>query len=857
MKGNELDNRIIWWTWLWISGYFIAIALPEVRIPWFIYVLLLVMAVFVWLLKVRGQRFVLLLLLMCFALSYYHWFDSRNVTHIRMDTSHESAGMEAIDGVSADIKGRISSPIIVDGDHVSFTVTAHKVTLLDDDHENPLIQPMKINESLQVSIRLLEAPEQNRALSWQRGDDIEVKGILQQPAEARNYGGFDYRTYLRQQHIHWLLTLKGLDSVILSESFHWDALQLLRINDHFRNYLAHKLDQLFPESQAGYMKSLLIGLRVDLDPQQFQQFSNLGLTHILAISGMQVAVFCGVILWILRKLRVTKETSIIIVIALLPAYVLFTGSSPSVVRAGLMAMIGLYVARRNGLKDSLKLLCLVGWIMLLWNPYAVLDVGFQLSFAVTYGLIAGVPWMSQLMPRHSKLFNSILSVTFVAQLVSFPLTIYYFNQFSLLSWLANILLVPFITFVVTPLGTAALLLSLFVMEAGRWLAWLTAACNKLTFGLTGVMDGWSWFHQIWASPSLWWIAAYYTFTATTLWCLVRWKAAKQAQREGVYISFIKNSKLIPLPMLFHVMSLLLLLAYAYNPDLWNKDGKVEFIDVGQGDAILIRTPAHLNILVDGGGTLLFRKAGDEWKQRKNPYEVGIKLLAPLLKKRGIHQLDYVIATHEDADHIGGLQAVLEQIPVRRFYFNGTLKPTAGAEKLFKTAIAHHIPLFMGTDLTTISIDKQTKLSFLYPFNAHLHDNIADVTIESTQNKHSLIFLLEMKQSRFLFTGDTEKGSEKALLEKLKGEEVPPIIDVLKVAHHGSKTSTTEQWLDYWRPKEAVISVGEHNTYGHPTEEVLTRLIQHGIDIFRTDKQGEVEITVNNDRIITRTKLSNE
>jgi competence protein ComEC len=87
--------------------------------------------------------------------------------------------------------------------------------------------------------------------------------------------------------------------------------------------------------------------------------------------------------------------------------------------------------------------------------------------------------------------------------------------------------------------------------------------------------------------------------------------------------------------------------------------------------------------------------------------------------------------------------------------------------------------------------------------------------------------------------------------------VPPIIDVLKVAHHGSKTSTTEQWLDYWRPKEAVISVGEHNTYGHPTEEVLTRLIQHGIDIFRTDKQGEVEITVNNDRIITRTKLSNE
>jgi competence protein ComEC len=258
--------------------------------------------------------------------------------------------------------------------------------------------------------------------------------------------------------------------------------------------------------------------------------------------------------------------------------------------------------------------------------------------------------------------------------------------------------------------------------------------------------------------------------------------------------------------------------------------------------------------VDAGGTLLFRKAGDEWKQRKNPYEVGTKLLAPLLKKRGIHQLDYVIATHEDADHIGGLQAVVEQIPVRRFYFNGTLKPTAGAKKLFKTAIAHHIPLFTGTSVNTISIDTQTKLSFLYPFSQPMDENPAELMIEGTQNKHSLVFLLEMKQSRFLFTGDMEKTSEKTLLEKLK-DEVPPIVDVLKIAHHGSKTSTTEQWLDYWRPKEAVISVGAHNSYGHPTEEVLTRLSRHEIIIFRTDRQGEVEMTITDYGIRTRTKLS--
>jgi competence protein ComEC len=847
------NNRLIWWAWIWVSGYCLAIWFPSFEVSILVLGLLALACGILSFLKLRGIRFISLVMLLCISFGYYHWFDQRNVSELQVYSYKD---------VLVEVTGRITSYIVVDGDHVGFTLMTNQVRFLEANLDSTK-EVRKVKESVQVSIRLLEQNEQETAYTWQRGDDIHLSGMLQLPSTARNFGGFNYRQYLRQQHIHWMLTLKGLDSVTSQASFHWNWLQLLRYNDQFRGFLADKLDQLFPDSQAGYMKSLLIGLRVDLDPQQFQQFSNLGLTHILAISGMQVAVFCAVVLWVLRKLRITKETGLLIAIALLPFYVLFTGSSPSVVRAGLMAMIALYAVRRNWLKDALKLLCLVGGLMLVWNPYALLDVSFQLSFAVTYGLIFGVPWVSQLLPQQ-KLINSTLSVTSVAQAVSFPLTIYYFNQFSLLSWLANIILVPFISFVVTPIGSIALILSLVSEPIAQGIAYLAIISNRFTFWLTAEMDSWNGFKLIWASPSIVWIIFYYSLVSLIIWCLVRWKTVRDARLQGVWIRFIQGSRGISLVIWCNLSCFIVLLWFGYQPDVWRTQGQVQFIDVGQGDAILIHTPGNKFILVDGGGTLVFRKQGDDWKQRKNPYEVGKNTLVPLLKKRGVHHLDYVIATHEDADHIGGLQAVLEQIPVDKFIFNGTLKPNAGVEKLFKTALDLQVPLITGNDSLELSIDAVTKIHFLYPFMQNVESegtaspsSFSGLTIENNQNNYSLVFMLEMYNSRLLFTGDMEKSSENILLDYLDGNseiEANPI-DVLKVAHHGSKTSTTEEWLHYWQPKLALISVGEHNTYGHPTKEVLSRLEDHEVEIMRTDEDGEVQMIVTGSGIQTRHKLN--
>jgi competence protein ComEC len=299
-------------------------------------------------------------------------------------------------------------------------------------------------------------------------------------------------------------------------------------------------------------------------------------------------------------------------------------------------------------------------------------------------------------------------------------------------------------------------------------------------------------------------------------------------------------------------SFLSLLYYGYTPDRWDPNGWVEFIDVGQGDAALIRTPKGKHLLVDGGGTLTFRKPGEEWKERHDPFEVGRKTVVPLLKQRGVHQLDAVILSHEDQDHSGGLQAVVEEIPIKQFLFNGTLKPDTKVKTLFQTLLDQNIPIIGVHDNQEFKADAETALRFLYPFADH--KEASDIRIAKQQNNYSLVFLLTMKGHTWLFTGDMEKDAEADILQSRNKPDYHPPVDVLKVAHHGSKTSTTEAWLDFWKPKVAVISVGARNVYGHPSPQVVSRLEEHKTELYRTDIQGAVRMEIGKDGISIRSKL---
>ncbi|MBP1961513.1 DNA internalization-related competence protein ComEC/Rec2 [Paenibacillus aceris] len=838
---------------LWITGYVLALYSD---LPWLTLTtsVLLLAAIFViLLLRLPGRQPLCALLLVGVACGYFEWTDQRNVTALLLPPQQQ----ENPDGIEVTMLGRFSSPVTIDGDRASFTMEAASVRF--QDHAFPLG-----GESVQVSLRLLAQAQQEVASAWRRGDAVTLSGTLRSPSPARNFGGFDYRRYLRLHHTHWLLSAKGVDQAqVEPAAARFGVVQLLRWNDELRGGLSRRMDLIFPAPQAGFMKSMLIGITDDLDPERFQQFSELGLTHILAISGLNVAVFLGVCFWSLRRLKLTKETAMRVCFWLLPFYILLTGASPSIVRAGLMAMVALYAARRGLTKDVLHSMAIVAWIMLLWNPYFLLDVSFQLSFLVTLGLILGVQSVNGLLEAwiSSPLLRNTASITLVSQFVSFPVSIYYFNQFSLLSWLANAILVPVISLAVFPAGLAAVFAGLLYLPAGRGLGWLISLLNEGIFWTTDKLQQLHQFKLIWPSPSFAWIAFYY-LVLVGIYGLWQRLSRGRIDEHPIRLERVQDRWTLNLPMWLSLALgvFLLLLWMGYSPERFERTGLVQFIDVGQGDAILIRTPYGRNLLIDGGGTITFRKAGETWKERKDPYEIGRKMLVPLLKKRGIHQLDLLVLSHEDTDHSGGLQAVIEQIPVKQFLFNGTYNPNAGIEKLFRTAINRQIPLLAGERSDWIQLDAATRLRVLYPFE----ETVRDAEIVQEQNEYSIVLLLEMLGTKWLFTGDIGKESELALLERMKDiaaecepqpcEDASHRLDVLKIAHHGSKYSTSQEWLDYWQPRTAVISVGEGNLYGHPAADVVERLRMSGAQILRTDQMGEVQLEVRKEGIFSRVKI---
>nr|WP_256223609.1 MBL fold metallo-hydrolase [Paenibacillus sp. 1_12] len=236
-------------------------------------------------------------------------------------------------------------------------------------------------------------------------------------------------------------------------------------------------------------------------------------------------------------------------------------------------------------------------------------------------------------------------------------------------------------------------------------------------------------------------------------------------------------------------------------------------------------------------------------------------------------MDYLVITHEDADHIGGLQAVLEQIPVKQLVYNGTIKPGAAVEKLFQTALDKQVKLVKASAGSTLKLDTSTELVVLHPIQDAA---VEELHLEKEQNGQSVVFMMRMDNTRWLFTGDMEQAAETAVAQMTAAKpqdnltaslietnglpfKLPELmqqgtIDVLKVAHHGSKTSTSNNWLQAYKPKMAVISVGASNVYGHPHPTVVERLQQNGIQIVRTDKMGEIQMTVNNGKIKVKTKL---
>ncbi|MCR2803213.1 ComEC/Rec2 family competence protein [Paenibacillus soyae] len=792
---------------------------------------------------------------LCLAAGTRLWADARNVTALQeLAAAAEADGPRA--AYAADALGTIVSAVEIDGDRVTFRMEAHAI-------QAEGVEPLERAERLQVQLRLSEAPELEVAAAWQRGDEVRVAGELSRPAEATNSGGFDYRRYLRSQGIHWLLKAEGAAALDVASpaAKQWSAAAMLGRVDAARAWLGTRLGALYPAEQSGYMQGLILGIREDLDPEQFNAFARLGLTHILAISGLHVAVFMYAFGGLMKLARQPRERILTALMFAVPLYVLLAGASPSVLRAGVMAVLGLIAARLGKLKDGLHLLAAAAVLLLLYNPYYLDSVSFQLSFLVTLGLIVGVPPVRRALPRPRRggWLLDLAAVTLVAQLVSFPVTLYYFNQFHLLSLLANFILVPFISFIVMPAGTAAMLLG-FVWEDGAgWLAGLSVRANEWSFALVDALSKPDGLRIIWATPPLWWVMVWLLLMAALFRFVDRWNAVRRWREEEAAAceeataplsagsdggdDQYRRDRSSHSPYGRHMRAavgyaaaLIILLLYAANPYRFDRSGTVSFLDVGQGDAALIRTPAGKHILIDGGGAISFAKPGEEWRARKDPFDVGAKVVVPLLMRRGVSELDLLVVSHLDSDHIKGLHAVLEQIPVKAIWWNGSMKDSEDAVRLMELALDSGIPLYAPADDDEVELDYATRLKVLWPVRRNGEEAVPS---EEDQNEHSLVVSLSMYGYTILFPGDISSETERLIVEREQsaGGEASPIT-ILKVAHHGSRYSTSEEWLAYLRPLSAVASVSATNTYGHPHPDVISRLGHAGAALWRTDLEGE-------------------
>ncbi|MEJ8547479.1 DNA internalization-related competence protein ComEC/Rec2 [Brevibacillus borstelensis] len=735
---------------------------------------------------------------------YFHFYDGLNQSYLRVPAAPEAL---------IHFRGQIATPVKRDGDSARFFLLVESVGFRKE-----TMQDLPDSERIAFRVKLEKEREALAVEKWLSGDRISGSMRLSLPAPARNPHAFDYERYLRWQGIY--VTGDAEYGELVREAGQTGVMGLFH---HWQTNARERLNQVFGDREiAGYMSSLLLGVTDGVSPDTQEMYANLGISHVLAISGLHVTLVSGMFLWGIERLGVPRKTALICTACMLAGYVLLVGASASAVRAGIMGGIGLLYQSMSRRMDGKELW---GWAliaMLVFNPYQLWHIGFQLSFAVTLGLLIYVPISQACVRFGPPWLSAALGVTFAAQAVSFPFLLYHFHQSHSISWLVNLIAVPILSIVVLPAGYAALLGSLLhpslaVIPSGlasRILEWLHDPLFRLH--QTNVP------FSYWPHPDLWWLIAY---TVHLISIPVLWNLGYHRRRD----------------LLLYAAVFVLLLGLARQPFSGAGEVRITFLDVGQGDSIVVEIGKKKVYLIDAGGTPVYPNRGS-WREKRDPFEVGKDVVAPFLRARGIERIDYVVMTHGDHDHIGGMGALVSRFSIGAVLINGS-SPREEEEKLITRFRERRIPILTGKPGLAWADAPGVEWVWLHP----------DGNGRESGNDASVVLQLTAYGTTVLFTGDLEERGEHELL----AGKLSPRADVLKVGHHGSRTSTSADLLAAIQPKNAVISAGQKNRYGHPSPAVLTRLQEAGAKVFRTDLQGAITLVIRKDSIYWETQISDK
>ncbi|HHW49577.1 MAG TPA: DNA internalization-related competence protein ComEC/Rec2 [Clostridiaceae bacterium] len=646
---------------------------------------------------------------------------------------------------------------------------------------------------------------------YEHGREIRISGKLNLPAGRRNPGGFDYREYLAQSGVSATIFARK-ENVEVGERRKTNVLVSLGL--FLRNRIVSVIDKSLPEQQAGLLNGMLIGSREGLTKEVQQVFSDSGLSHIMAVSGANIAFIVFPLLFLLRKLLHLKRIiANIATILVLIVFVSITGFEPSVLRAAIMAIVILAGQILHRESDALTSISFAALALLLYNPYNLFNIGFQLSFAATISLVLFYKNIKNILsPRFiPKGVTDVLSVTLAAQIGVLPITLYYFNKFSLVSIISNLLVAPVIE-AITILGSIMAIIGQVSIMMSRLIGYVNCAFLSFVLFISKITASLPFAVIRTITPHFLLIVLYYI----AVWFFFWYKPMKNIRIEFKY----------------YILAFAVLTASFCVPMLAPKGLEVVFIDVGQGDSIFVRTHAGTTVLIDGGGN----------SSMESSYNIGDSVVIPFLLDYGVTKLDLVIATHGHDDHIQGLIPVLKDFRVDNFVFPECAEKEEFHE-LLEVSRLRTINVFSLKKGDRIRLDGDT---YFYVLNPNRNFNGEKQSL----NNSSLVLKLHYKNVSMLFTGDIEKEIESKLVQ----DKDDISADILKAAHHGSDTSTTQDFLEEVSPKVVVISVGKNN-FGHPSQEVIERLEEKRIPVLRTDKHGAVIVKSNGRQVTVRTMLS--
>lgn len=661
------------------------------------------------------------------------------------------------------------------------------------------------------------------------GNIIKVRGKLRQFEEAANKGNFDSRKYYLSLGFYGKIEAGTIEVINSDYSGIRQGLYELRME------IIERLEKLCSDNNGifsiinnknGIIGAIILGDKTDLDSDIKELYSVSGIAHILAISGLHIS-FIGMAIYRLLRRRFRFLFSAAVSIPVVLSFGIMSGFGISTIRAIIMfilKIIGEVLGRKY---DAITAISLAGLVLLVQNPFVVCNSGFQMSFGAIIAIVLILPIVEEILNTDNKIIK-VLSANFTISLVMNPILAWNYYELPTFSFLLNIVVVPLMSVVIVS-SIVGIFCSCIMFGFGKVVIFPGCGILELYTFLCNIINKSSVASIVVGQPKVTIIIVYYAILLVVLFGLknIRTKYTRAEKERNIIkketgLVLEKKAKKerrikgqnVKLRLACIVGFLLLncLIYYIPNPGFY-----ITFINVGQGDGILIHGDNGTKVMVDGGST--------------SEKQVAKNCIVPYLKAEGIGTIDYSIITHTDKDHISGILEILENNNSNRIRIKNLVMPDINMKddtynELIEKAKLKKINVLYIKKGDTLSLGK-TKIKCIYP---------ETTTTASDKNDYCTVLSVKNKTSKILLTGDISKEIE----EKIK-DDIEENYTVLKVAHHGSNYSSSEKFLKKVNPKYSIISVGKNNSYGHPGNETMERLRKQGGVIYRTDEKGGITI----------------